>query len=298
MTAAAVEIVEVGPRDGLQNEKHIVNTADKLRLISKLAAANLQRIEVAACVSAKKIPQMADAAGVINGLPKKGEGGKDGGVCYAALVANRRGLQTALSAGTIDEIAVFTGASDSFVKNNINCTIAESMAQFAPIIAEAKTAGLRVRGYVSTAIICPFDGAVDPSFAADVAAQLHNIGCDEISLADTIGGGKPADVKRLMTAVAGRMPLAVIAGHFHDTGGMAMANIAAALECGVTKIDAAIGGLGGCPFAPGAPGNVATEKVAAFLRARGLSTGIDEDKLAAAAAFIRAIVGNDGNAGN
>ncbi|MGI9337326.1 MAG: hydroxymethylglutaryl-CoA lyase [Gammaproteobacteria bacterium] len=282
---AAVEIIEVGPRDGLQNEKHIVKTADKLRLINKLAAGNLSRIEVAACVSAKKVPQMADAAAVIGGLPK------GGGVCYSALVPNHRGLQTALAADTIGEIAVFTGASESFVKKNINCTIDESIQTFAPIIAAAKKRGLRVRGYLSTAIVCPYQGAVSPSFAAEVAARLFSIGCDEISLADTIGGGKPEDVRKLLRETGKQIPMSAVAGHFHDTGGAAIDNIAAALECGVVKIDAAIGGLGGCPFAPGAPGNVATEKVARFLHRRGITTGIDEDKLARAAEFIRAIIG-------
>lgn len=291
MTAAAVEIVEVGPRDGLQNEKRIVPTADKLRLIEKLAQSNLSRIEVAACVSAKKIPQMADAAAVIRGLSK------NSGVCYSALVPNCRGLQTVLAADVIGEVAVFTGASESFVKKNINCTIDESIRRFAPVVAAAKKRNLRARGYLSAAIVCPYEGAVLPSFAAEVAAKLRAIGCDEIAVADTTGGGKPADVKKLLNEVGRQMPLSVVAGHFHDTGGAALDNIAAALECGIDKIDSAVGGLGGCPFAPGAPGNVATEKVARFLRGRGIATGIDEDNLARAAEFIRAIVGKAGGGG-
>ena len=282
---AAVEIIEVGPRDGLQNEKRIIATADKLRLIDKLAAANITRIETAACVSPKKIPQMADAAEILKGLPKIN------GICYSALVPNARGLQTALAADTIGEIAVFTGASETFVKNNINCTIGESIAIFTPLVATAKSRGLRVRAYLSTAIICPFEGKVMPQKAAAIAAQLYFMGCDEIAIADTIGGGKPEDVRHLLNALGEKMPLTAIAGHFHDTGGAALDNINCALECGISKIDAAVAGLGGCPFAPGAPGNVATEKVVRFLHRRGIQTGIDETKLALAGEYISALVG-------
>ena len=278
----AVEIVEVGPRDGLQNEKMLVAADDKLRLITALADCGLKRIEAAACVSPKAVPQMADSAEVIARLPQRD------GVSYSALVPNMRGLQTALTPPLrLNEIAVFTGASESFVRANINCTIAESMAMFEPVVAAAKARNLRARGYVSAAVFCPYDGAIPPAAAADVAAKLYAIGCDEISIADTIGKGEPENVRALLRAVMNEIPRQSIAVHFHDTYGAAIKNVACALENGIGIIDAAVAGLGGCPFAPGAPGNVATESVVSFLRQQGIDTGIDEDKLMRAGEFIR-----------
>ncbi len=282
---AAVEIIEVGPRDGLQNEKAALAARDKLRLIEMLADCGLARIEAAAFVSAKKVPQMADAAEVVSGLPMREN------ICYSALVPNMRGLRAALAAGRLGEIAIFTGASESFVRANINCGINESINIFRDVVAEAKANGLRARGYVSAAVFCPYEGAIQPAAAAKVAAQLRDIGCGEIAMADTVGRGTPQTVEKMLRAVLAEVPAQSVAVHFHDTFGTAIANVACALEMGIAKTDAAVAGLGGCPFAPGAPGNLATESVARFLREQGIATGINESKLKKAGDFILPLLG-------
>lgn len=276
-----IKIVEVGPRDGLQNEAALVDSATKLSLIRALAAAGLQHIEAGSFVSPKWVPQMADSADILRQLETAGP------VRYPVLVPNLKGLEAALAAGACD-IAVFAAASESFSQRNINCSIDESLARFAPVMQAAREAGVRVRGYVSCVLGCPYEGDIAPAAVADVAARLYEAGCEEISLGDTIGTGTPEATKRLLDAVAPLVPLNRIAGHFHDTYGMAIANIYAAWQHGVRVFDSSIAGLGGCPYAKGASGNVATEDVVYLFNGLGQDTGVDLDKLLDASQLISA----------
>lgn len=263
-----VEIFEVGPRDGLQNEKRQIATKDKVALVDCLSGAGFRRIEVASFVSPKWVPQMADSAEVLAGITRVE------GVRYAALTPNMRGFEAA-QAARADEVAIFGSASEGFSKANINATIAESLERFAPVAAAASVAGLPVRGYVSCVTDCPYDGPVAPASVARVAEALYRMGCYEISLGDTIGQGTPESIDAMLAAVAEVVPVEKLAGHYHDTSGRAVENIEASLERGVRVFDAAVGGLGGCPYAPGAKGNVATEKVHSRLRGLGYETGLD-----------------------
>jgi len=263
-----VEIFEVGPRDGLQNEKSQIATKDKIALVDCLSGAGFRRIEVASFVSPKWVPQMADSAEVLAGI-RRAEG-----VRYAALTPNMRGFEAA-EAAKADEVAIFGSASEGFSKANINATIAESLERFAPVAAAASVAGLPVRGYVSCVTDCPYDGTVAPASVARVAEALYKMGCYEISLGDTIGQGTPESIDAMLAAVSEVVPVEKLAGHYHDTSGRAVENIEASLERGVRVFDAAVGGLGGCPYAPGAKGNVATEKVHGRLRGLGYETGLD-----------------------
>lgn len=263
-----VEIFEVGPRDGLQNEKRQIATKDKIALVDCLSGAGFRRIEVASFVSPKWVPQMADSAEVLAGITRAE------GVRYAALTPNMRGFEAA-QAARADEVAIFGSASEGFSKANINATIAESLERFAPVAAAASVAGLPVRGYVSCVTDCPYDGPVAPASVARVAEALYRMGCYEISLGDTIGQGTPESIDAMLAAVAEVVPVEKLAGHYHDTSGRAVENIEASLERGVRVFDAAVGGLGGCPYAPGAKGNVATEKVHSRLRGLGYETGLD-----------------------
>jgi hydroxymethylglutaryl-CoA lyase len=280
--AERARIFEVGPRDGLQNEPAPISTADKITLVDALSACGFAHIEVASFVSAKAVPQMADSAAVLAGIARAP------GVVYAALTPNLRGFEAALKAGA-DEAAIFGSASEGFSRANINCTITESLARFAPVAEAARAAGVPLRGYVSCVTDCPYDGPTPPEAVARVAGALADMGCREISLGDTIGAATPDAVAAMLDAVLTRLPPTRLAGHFHDTGGRALDNIARCLDYGLRDFDAAIAGLGGCPFAPGAPGNVATEAVDALLRARGFETGLDRDRLAAAAALARSL---------
>lgn len=280
--AEFVEIFEVGPRDGLQNEARLIPAAEKIALVDLLSQAGFRRIECASFVSPKWVPQMATSAEVLAGIARAP------GVRYAALTPNMKGLEGALAAGA-DEVAIFGSASEGFSRANINATIAESLERFAPVMAAARAAGLPVRGYVSCVVECPYDGAVLPGAVARVAAALHDMGCYEISLGDTIGRAVPEAVDRMLNAVLDVVPAAMLAGHFHDTSGRALDNIAVALARGLRVFDAAVGGLGGCPYAPGAAGNVATEAVHDRLMALGYATGLDRDVLAAGAMMARAL---------
>jgi hydroxymethylglutaryl-CoA lyase len=281
--AGRVTLVEVGPRDGLQNEAKPVSTADKLALIASLAEAGLTRIEATAFVSPRWVPQMADHEAVMRALPNRD------GLIYSALVPNEKGAAAALAAGA-RELAVFTAASETFSQRNTNCSIAEGLARFEPVLALAAAAGARVRGYVSCALDCPYEGEVAPKAVADVAVRLQDIGCFEIAVADTIGRGTPARTARMLDAVLSRVPAEHLAGHFHDTGGMAIANVAVAFEKGITVFDGAVGGLGGCPYAPGAAGNLATEKLVAYFEERGVSTGVDAAALRAIGGWVRGLL--------
>ncbi len=275
----SVRIVEVGPRDGLQNEVQTVPTEIKIELIGRLAASGLKTIEATAFVSPKWVPQMADHAEVLRGLPR------EDGVSYPVLVPNLRGFEEAVAAGAT-EVAVFAAASETFSQRNINCSIAESLDRFAPVFAAARAANVQVRGYVSCVLGCPYEGDINPDQVADVAAALFESGCYEVSLGDTIGVGTPNRTMELIKTVGGRMPVDRLAGHFHDTYGQALANIYAALTMGVQVFDASVSGLGGCPYAPGATGNVATEDLLFMLNGMGIETGVDLDRLIAAGAFI------------
>jgi isopropylmalate/homocitrate/citramalate synthase len=274
-----VRIVEVGPRDGLQNEKQIVPTETKIEFIRRLAGTGLKTIEATAFVSPKWVPQMADHVEVMRGLPR------DEGITYPVLVPNLRGFEAAVGAGAT-EVAVFAAASETFSQRNINCSIAESLERFAPVFAAATAANVRVRGYVSCVLGCPYEGEVPPAKVAEVAAALFDGGCYEISLGDTIGVGTPNRTTELIEVVRQRIPVEKLAGHFHDTYGQALANIYAALLAGVRVFDASVSGLGGCPYAPGAAGNVATEDLLYMLNGMGVETGVDLDALTAAGAFI------------
>ncbi len=274
-----VKIVEVGPRDGLQNERASVPTATKIELIDRLTDAGLPAIEATAFVSPKWVPQMADNAQVLAGIRRKA------GVAYPVLVPNMKGFEAALAAGA-EEVAVFGAATETFSQKNTNCSIAESLERFEPVARAAQAHGVRVRGYVSCVLGCPYEGAVAPSKVADVAERLYALGCYEISLGDTIGVGTPGKAKAMIEAVAKRVPIAQLAGHYHDTYGQAIANIYASLELGVAVFDSSVDGLGGCPYAPGAGGNVATEDVVYLLTGLGISTGVDLDKLMEAGNYI------------
>ncbi|EPX79917.1 hydroxymethylglutaryl-CoA lyase [Litoreibacter arenae] len=276
---SAVEIFEVGPRDGLQNEKAQIATADKIALVDLLSTAGFKRIEVASFVSPKWVPQMADSAEVLAGITRAN------GVSYAALTPNMRGLEAAIAAKA-DEVAVFASASEGFSKANVNATIEESLARFVPILDAAP---MPVRGYVSCIAECPYDGPTDPADVARVVAQLRAMGCYEISLGDTIGRATPEQIDVMLKAVTDVCPPTQLAGHFHDTSGRALLNIDVALSHGLRVFDAAVGGLGGCPYAPGAAGNVATEAVLAHLDAAGHRTGLDAKIVAQAGEMARAM---------
>ncbi len=281
---AHVRIVEVGPRDGLQNERQPVATAIKAELISRLAGAGLKAIEATAFVSPKRVPQMADHDRLLRGLKRQA------GVAHPVLVPNMQGFEAAVAAGA-EEVAVFTAASEGFSRQNIGCSIAESMERFRPVLAEAKRSGVRVRGYVSCVLGCPYEGAVVPAAVAEVAGALHGMGCWEISLGDTIGTGTPPRTKAMLAAVTKRVPVSRLAGHYHDTWGRALLNVYASLEEGVGVFDSSVAGLGGCPYAPGASGNVATEDLVSMLHALGIETGIDLPRLCETAAWICEVLG-------
>jgi hydroxymethylglutaryl-CoA lyase len=271
-TQTQIRIVEVGPRDGLQNEKTIVPTPVKIELIERLSATGLQTIEATSFVSPKWVPQLADATDVYTGIHKKP------GVRYPVLVPNLQGYERSHGV-RVEEIAVFTAASEAFNRKNINASIAESLERFAPVMERAKADKVAVRGYVSTVLGCPYQGEVPLADVVRVAKALHEMGCYEISLGDTIGIGTPAKARAMLAAVADEVPMAALAIHFHDTRGQALANILACLELGVGVIDSAVSGVGGCPYARGASGNVASEDVVYMLHGMGIATGIDLDKL-------------------
>jgi hydroxymethylglutaryl-CoA lyase len=280
----AVRIVEMGPRDGLQNEKQSIPLSTKLELIARLADAGLREIEATSFVSPKWVPQMADHDALMRALPRRP------GVAYPVLTPNLQGFEAAVAAGA-DYVAVFAAASEAFSKKNINCSIAESIDRFLPVMAAARERGVKVRGYVSCVIGCPYEGEVAPDRAAAVAQRLADIGCHEVSLGDTIGVGTPASVQRLLEACAKVLPLQRLAGHFHDTYGMGVANVYAAYRFGLRAFDASVAGLGGCPYAKGATGNVATEDVVYLLHGLGAHTGIDLDALVDTAGWISAQLG-------
>jgi len=280
-----VRIVEVGPRDGLQNEPAPVGTADKIAFVNALSDAGHRVIEVSAFVSPKWVPQMADAAEVFAGIARRS------GTRYAALVPNLAGLQRAIAA-RVDGIAVFAAASESFSRRNINQSIAESLETYRAVCAAAKDAGLPVRAYVSTAFGCPFEGAVAPAAVADVSAALMEMGAYEVAVSDTIGIAHPGQVAPVLAAVAARVPLDRVALHFHDTRGTALANVLTALDLGVTTFDASAGGLGGCPYAPGATGNLATEDLLYMLDGLGIDTGVSLERVLAASRAIEEKLGH------
>lgn len=279
-----VRIIEMGPRDGLQNEKIPVSVEARIAFIEALVAAGLHTVEVGAFVSPKAIPQMASSDAVLRGVSHLT------GAKFHVLVPNEKGYDAARAAGA-KVVSVFAAASEGFSRANINCTVAESIERFRPVLTRAKADGVRVRGYISCVLGCPFDGEIKPSAVADLANTLWDLGCYEISLGDTIGVGTPAKAKEMLRAVAANVPLAKLAMHFHDTYGQALANLYAGLEEGVRIIDAAAGGLGGCPYAPGATGNVATEDVVYMLEGMGVRTGIDMDKLLAATNEMSSVLG-------
>ena len=274
-----VRLVEVGPRDGLQNEQGSVPTDVKVALIDMLSDAGMPAIEATSFVSPKWVPQMADAADVMARIRRKP------GVRYPVLTPNMKGFDAARAAGA-DEVAVFVAATEAFSKRNINCTIDESLARAAPIFDAAKADGIRVRGYISVVLGCPYEGDVDPARVADVAARLHAMGAYEVSLGDTIGTGTAGRTQALFRRVAERVPIAALAGHFHDTYGQALANVYAALELGVATFDCSVAGLGGCPYAKGATGNVASEDVLYLLDGLGIETGVDMTRLRRAGHYI------------
>ena len=280
MTPARVTVVEVGPRDGLQNEAAIVPTAAKVRFIEMLAAAGLPVVEATSFVHPAAVPQLADADQVLPAIARRP------GVRYPVLVPNMRGMERAIAAGA-DAVAVFTAASEAFSQANIRMTIAESLEAFSPVLAAARAAGMWTRGYVSTAFGCPYQGEVDPAAVADVAVALDELGCDQISVGDTIGVAEPDDVGRVLSPLLERVPVERLALHLHDTRGRAIDNAEAGLHLGITTFDASASGLGGCPFAPGAPGNLATETLVSWLHGLGIETGVDEPALLEASAYIR-----------
>ena len=277
-----VTVVEVGPRDGLQNEKGVVSTADKVRFIDLLSVAGFPVIEATSFVSPKAVPQLADAAEVMAAIARRP------GTRYTALVPNRKGMERALAAG-VDEVAVFTGASETFVQHNINTSIAGSIENFLPVVEMARAAGKRVRGYISTAFGCPYEGYVAPPAVVEVAERLLELGVDELSIGDTIGVATPNQVVELTRLLAERMPLERLAMHFHDTRGTALANVLAALQCGISIFDSSAGGLGGCPYAPGASGNLATEDLLYLLHGLDIETGVDLDAVVAASRFLAGV---------
>ncbi len=279
-----VRIVEVGARDGLQNEKTVIPAADKIALIDRLSATGLRSIEATSFVSQKWVPQLADAAEVYTGIAKKT------GVRYPVLVPNEQGYERARAVG-VGEIAVFTAASEAFNRKNINASIEESLQRFAPVIARAQADGVAVRGYVSTVLGCPYQGDVPTTDVVRVAKALHAMGCYEISLGDTIGVGTPTKAAAMLRAVAAEVPMTALAVHFHDTYGQALANILTCLDAGVRVVDAAVSGTGGCPYAKGASGNVATEDVAYMLQGMGIHTGIDLEALSATGRWLTQLLG-------
>ncbi len=281
-----VRIVEVGARDGLQNEKAIVSTASKIELIDRLSACGLRSIEATSFVSPKWIPQLADATEVYAGIEKKV------GVSYPVLVPNLQGYERARVVN-VSEIAVFTAASEAFTQKNINASIDESIERFRPVIERAQADGIKVRGYVSTVLGCPYQGEVPVADVVRVAQRLHGLGCYEISLGDTIGIGTPKKAREMLAAVAEGVPMTSLAVHFHDTRGQALANILACLELGVSVIDSAVSGVGGCPYARGASGNVASEDVVYMLQGLGVETGIDLDRLIATGLWLSAQLGRE-----
>jgi hydroxymethylglutaryl-CoA lyase len=284
--SSSVRIVEVGPRDGLQNEPKEVPTAIKVELIERLADAGLPAVEATAFVSPKWVPQMADHTEVLERVRRKP------GVDYPVLAPNLKGFESARAAGAT-EVAVFAAASEAFSKKNINCTIAESLERFRPVTEAAKAANIKVRGYVSCVLGCPYEGEIAPKRVAEVAKSLYEMGCYEVSLGDTIGTGTPGKTKAMIQACAGQVPMAKLAGHYHDTYGQALANIYASLELGVATFDASIAGLGGCPYAAGASGNVATEDVVYMLDGLGVRTGVDLEKLVEIGAWICGVLGRE-----
>jgi hydroxymethylglutaryl-CoA lyase len=280
----SVRIVEVGPRDGLQNEKTPVSVEARMAFIEALLDAGLHTVEVGAFVSPKAIPQMVNSDAVLRGISHHK------GSEFHVLVPNEKGYDAARAAGA-EVIAVFASASEGFSRANINCSVAESILRFKPVLARAKADGVKVRGYVSCVLGCPFDGEVKPQAVADVAQKLWDLGCYEVSLGDTIGVGTPRKARQLLRAVAGSVPITNLAMHFHDTYGQALANLYAGMEEGARVIDSAAGGLGGCPFAPGATGNVATEDVVYMLEGMGIATGVDMQKLVAATNEVARLIG-------
>ncbi|MCC8361935.1 hydroxymethylglutaryl-CoA lyase [Lysobacter sp. A6] len=283
-TSDFVRIVEVGPRDGLQNEKTLVPTPAKIELIDRLAATGLSTIEATSFVSPKWVPQLADAADVFTGITRKP------GVRYPVLVPNEQGYDRARAVG-VDEVAVFTAASEAFNQKNINATIDESIERFRPVVERARADGVRVRGYVSTVLGCPYQGEVAVSDVVRVAKRMHDLGCYEVSLGDTIGVGTPAKARAMLRAVAGEVPMSALAVHFHDTYGQALPNLLACLEEGVRVADASVSGTGGCPYAKGASGNVASEDVVYMLHGMGMQTGIDLDRLVETGRWLAALLG-------
>ncbi len=283
---AQVRIVEVGPRDGLQNEKAVVATAAKIELIDRLSATGLQSIEATSFVSPKWVPQLADAAEVFAGITRKP------GVAYPVLVPNEQGYDRALAVGA-REVAVFTAASEAFNRSNINASIDESIERFVPVLERARSDGVRVRGYVSTVLGCPYQGEVPLGDVVRVASRLHALGCYEVSLGDTIGVGTPAKARAMLRAVAAEVPMPALAIHFHDTYGQALANILACLEEGVTVVDSAVSGVGGCPYARGASGNVASEDVVYMLHGLGIRTGVDLNTLAETGRWLAGMLGRE-----
>ena len=283
-----VKLVDVGPRDGLQNEKISIATADKVELIDRLSAAGLPVVEATAFVSPKWVPQMADNAEVMARISRRP------GTSYPVLVPNLKGFEAAVAAGAT-EVAVFGAASEAFSRKNTNCSIAESLARFEPVVAAARATHIAVRGYVSCVLGCPYEGEVPVEKVADVGERLIQMGCYEISLGDTIGVGTPGKTRRMLEAVAKRVPVAKLAGHYHDTYGQALVNIYASLEVGVAVFDSSVAGLGGCPYAKGATGNVATEDVVYMLHGLGIDTGVDLDALIDAGTFITSALGRPGN---
>ncbi|MEO1248916.1 MAG: hydroxymethylglutaryl-CoA lyase [Pseudomonadota bacterium] len=275
-------IFEVGPRDGLQNEAREITTGQKIHLINLLSQTGLSHIEAASFVSPKWVPGMADSGEVMAGINRRS------GVRYTALAPNMRGYEAGRAAGA-DEVAVFASASEGFSQHNINCSIDESLQRFTPIVKQASQDRIPVRGYLSCVISCPYDGPTEPTAVAKVAKSLFDLGCYEISLGDTIGAGDPVTVGTMLKAVVAEIPPDKLAGHFHDTGGYALANVEASLAFGIRTFDSSVGGLGGCPYAPGAPGNVATDEVVDLLERRGFDTGIDHDRLARVEDFLREI---------
>ena len=281
-----VRIVEVGPRDGLQNEPGEVPTAVKVELIERLADAGLRSVEATAFVSPKWVPQMADHTEVLERIRRKP------GVSYPVLTPNLKGFEAARAAGA-SEVAIFGAASEAFSRKNINCSIAESLERFRPVVSTAKNSNVKVRGYISCVLGCPYEGDIDPQRVAEVAAALFDMGCYEISLGDTIGVGTPAKAKAMIEACGKRVPVERLAGHYHDTYGQALANIYASLEMGVGTFDASIAGLGGCPYAKGATGNVATEDVVYLLHGMGIKTGVDLDRLVDIGQWICRVLGKE-----
>ena len=279
-----VKIVEVGPRDGLQNEKQAIDTATKVELIARLGASGLKTIEATAFVSPKWVPQMADNAEVMRQITRLN------GVTYPVLTPNLKGLEAALATG-VTEVAVFAAASEAFSQKNINCSIAESIERFVPVIESAREHGVAVRGYVSTVVGCPYQGDVPPEKVAEVSKALFDLGCYEISLGDTIGVGTPLKVQTMLAEVSKAVPMDKLAGHFHNTYGMAIANIYASLQMGMAVFDASVAGLGGCPYAKGASGNVATEDVVYLLNGLGIDSGVDLNHLVETAVWVSAQLG-------